>query len=117
MWQADETVHTVAEIPKGIAAQPHRRMAIDLQKPGDTAAVIVMSVGKKSMIHPGEINAQLHEYSDFIIGRMGLPYRERNMNIITIAIDAPQDVINALSGKLGRIPGVTAKAVTSKEQA
>ena len=47
---------------------------------------------------------------------MGLPYRERKMNIITIAVDAPQDTINALSGKLGHIPGVTAKAVCAKEQ-
>lgn len=79
--------------------------------------VAVIAIIAENVQASGEINAQLHEYSDFIIGRMGLPYRERNMNIITIAIDAPQDVINALSGKLGRIPGVTAKAVTSKEQA
>ena len=61
----------------------------------------------------GELNALLHEYGGYIIGRMGSPYREKCMNIISIAIDAPQDVISALSGRLGRLPGVQAKAVYS----
>lgn len=78
--------------------------------------VAVIAIIAEDIQASGEINLLLHEYSNFIIGRMGLPYRERNMNIITIAIDAPQDIINALSGKLGRIAGVTAKAVSSKEQ-
>ena len=55
----------------------------------------------------------LHEYGQYIIGRMGLPYRERNVHIISVAIDAPQDVINALSGKIGRLDGITAKTVYS----
>ena len=53
------------------------------------------------------------EYGSYIIGRMGLPYRERNVHIISVAIDAPQDVINALSGKIGRLDGITAKTVYS----
>ncbi len=61
----------------------------------------------------GQLNHLLHEYSRYIIGRMGIPYRERDVNIISIAIDAPQDVINALSGKIGRLQGVTAKTIYS----
>ena len=59
------------------------------------------------------LNKILHEYSGFIIGRMGIPYRERKVNIISVAVDAPQDVISALSGKIGRLPGITAKTVYS----
>ena len=61
---------------------------------------------------PG-LNQLLHEYASYIIGRMGLPYRERGVNIISVAIDAPQDVINALSGKIGRLAGITAKTIYS----
>ena len=59
------------------------------------------------------MNAILHEYRDVIVGRMGIPYREKNVHIISVAIDAPQDVINALSGKIGRLAGITAKTVYS----
>ncbi|WP_418823213.1 TM1266 family iron-only hydrogenase system putative regulator, partial [Ruminococcus sp.] len=51
----------------------------------------------------------------YIIGRMGLPYRERGMNIISVAVDAPQDVINSLAGKIGRLEGVTAKTLYSPQ--
>ena len=61
-----------------------------------------------------ELNNILHEYSEHIIGRMGLPYQERNISIISVAIDGPIDLINALSGKLGRLDGVSTKAVYSK---
>ena len=56
----------------------------------------------------------MHQYKEFIVGRMGLPYRERNVNIISIVIDAPGDVISALTGKAGMLKGVTAKALYSK---
>ena len=59
------------------------------------------------------MNEILHQYSEFIIGRMGIPYRSKGVNIISIAIDAPQDKISALSGKIGKLPGVTAKAAYS----
>ena len=59
------------------------------------------------------VNAILHEYGKFIIGRMGIPYREKGINLISVAIDAPQDIINALSGKVGRLKGVGAKTVLS----
>ena len=57
----------------------------------------------------GRINEILHEYGEYIIGRMGIPYRRRGIHIISLAVDAPQDVISALSGKLGRLEGVAAK--------
>ena len=60
------------------------------------------------------INELLHEYGKYIRGRMGLPYRERGLNIISIVIDAPANSISSLSGKLGRLKGVTSKAVYSK---
>ena len=59
------------------------------------------------------MNEILHQYSEYIIGRMGIPYRAKGINIISIAIDAPQDKISALSGKIGKLPGVTAKAAYS----
>jgi putative iron-only hydrogenase system regulator len=55
------------------------------------------------------LNTILHDYSGSIIGRMGLPYHKKRVNIISLAVDAPQDVTNALSGKLGRLEGVTVK--------
>ena len=60
-----------------------------------------------------QLNALLHEYSHYIVGRMGIPYKEKNVNIISVAIDAPKDKINALSGKIGRIKGITAKTIYS----
>lgn len=63
----------------------------------------------------GQLNALMSEYGEYIIGRMGVPYRARGVNIMSIAIDAPQDVINALSGKVGKIEGVSAKTAYSKK--
>lgn len=60
------------------------------------------------------VNQLLHEYGSFIIGRMGLPYEKKGVNIISVVVDAPMDKISALSGKLGRLPGVSAKALYSK---
>ena len=56
-----------------------------------------------------KMNALLHEVAQYIIGRMGIPYHSKNMNIISIAIDAPQDLTSEISGKIGRIDGVTVK--------
>ena len=61
-----------------------------------------------------EMNEILHQYSEYIIGRMGIPYRKRGISIISIAVDAPQDQISALSGKIGRLEGVSSKAAYSK---
>ena len=60
------------------------------------------------------VNEILHEFSEYIIGRMGIPYRQKKISIISIAVDAPQEKISALSGKIGRLSGVTAKAAYSK---
>ncbi len=59
------------------------------------------------------LNNILHEYSRYIIGRMGIPYKERNINIISLAVDAPQDAISTLSGKIGRIKGISVKTAYS----
>ncbi|MFR5601757.1 MAG: TM1266 family iron-only hydrogenase system putative regulator [Lachnospiraceae bacterium] len=61
-----------------------------------------------------QVNDVLHQYRSYIIGRMGLPYREKNISIISIVVDAPGDIISAISGKLGMIKGASAKAVYSK---
>ena len=61
-----------------------------------------------------KLNNILHDYSKYIIGRMGIPYHKRNISIISIVMDAPNDVISALSGKLGMLPNVTSKTVYSK---
>lgn len=61
-----------------------------------------------------QLNALLHEYGQFIIGRMGIPYRQRDINVIMVALDAPQDTISALSGKVGSLPGISAKTAYSK---
>lgn len=59
------------------------------------------------------LNALLHEFGEYIIGRMGIPYRARRINIVSIAIDAPQNVISALSGKIGNLPGISVKTAYS----
>ncbi len=61
-----------------------------------------------------QMNTILHEYGKYIIGRMGIPYHEKNVNIISIAVDAPQDIISSISGKVGRLSGVSAKTVYTK---
>lgn len=59
------------------------------------------------------MNSILHDYSSYIIGRMGIPYREKNISVISIAVDAPADIISALSGKLGMLRGISTKTVYS----
>lgn len=71
-------------------------------------AIIVEDTGAAE-----NVNNILHEYGKYIIGRMGIPYRSRQVNLISVAIDAPQDIISALSGKIGRLKGVSAKTVHS----
>lgn len=61
-----------------------------------------------------KVNALLHEYREYFIGRMGLPYRERGVSVISAVLDAPLSVINGLSGKLGMIDGVSSKVLTAK---
>ena len=61
-----------------------------------------------------QLNALLHDAGQYIIGRMGLPYRAKGVSIISVVLDAPQDVISALAGRIGRLPGVSAKTAYSK---
>lgn len=74
-------------------------------------AVISIIVENPEVI--STLNELLHEAGNYIIGRMGIPYREKGINIISIAIDAPQDMISSLSGKIGRLKGVSAKTAYS----
>ena len=75
-------------------------------------AVIAIVVEDSSSV--ADLNALLHEYSAYIIGRMGIPYPARQVSLISVAIDAPSDAISALTGKLGRLSGVTVKTAFSK---
>lgn len=61
-----------------------------------------------------KLNGLLHQYGEYIIGRMGVPYAKKQISVISVAIDAPNDIISALSGKLGALPGVSTKTVYSK---
>ena len=75
--------------------------------------VAVMGIIVENKESVEKLNAILHEYGEMIIGRMGIPYRQRGINIISIAIDAPQDTISALAGKLGNVEGVSVKTAYS----
>lgn len=77
--------------------------------------VAVLAVIVREGTAVAALNDLLHQYGAYIIGRMGVPYRQRGVNVISVALDAPQDIISALSGKLGRLPGVTAKTVYAPE--
>ncbi len=74
-------------------------------------AVIAIIVEQGSSTQ--ELNRLLHDAGPYIIGRMGIPYRQRGINIISVAIDAPQNVISALSGAIGRLPGVSTRTAYS----
>ena len=74
-------------------------------------AVIGIIVENKNSIEA--LNAILHDFGDAIIGRMGIPYRQKGLNIISVVIDAPQDVISALAGKIGALEGVSSKTAFS----
>ncbi len=72
--------------------------------------VAVIGIIVKETESTGRLNTLLHEYGSYIVGRMGIPYQKRGINIVSIAIDAPTDVISALTGKIGRLPGISVKA-------
>ena len=75
--------------------------------------VAVMGIIVENSDSVPTLNELLHEYADYIIGRMGLPYKKRGVSIVSIAIDAPQNVISALTGKIGRLDGVSVKTAYS----
>ncbi len=74
-------------------------------------AVVAIVVEERDSVE--KLNEILHDYSTYIIGRMGIPYRSRGINIISVVVDAPHDVISALSGKIGNLKGVSAKTAYS----
>ena len=82
--------------------------------------VAVMGIIVENNASVEKLNSLLHDYGEYIIGRMGIPYRKKNINIISVAIDASQEIISALSGKIGKLDGISVKTaysnVTSKEE-
>ncbi len=76
--------------------------------------VAVISIIVEDQESPEDINRILHSYRQYIIGRMGIPYREKGINIISVAVDAPENEITALSGKIGRLAGVSTKTAYSR---
>lgn len=77
--------------------------------------IAILGIIVENMDSVSEVNELLHEYNKYIIGRMEMPYREKNVSVISIVMDAPNNVISAVSGKLGMLDGVSAKAVYSKK--
>ena len=77
--------------------------------------ISVISIIAENTEASSAINSLLHEFGQYIVGRMGIPYREKNLSIICIVLDAPSDITSALSGKLGMIKGVSTKTVTTKQ--
>ncbi|MBQ6468307.1 MAG: iron-only hydrogenase system regulator [Clostridia bacterium] len=75
--------------------------------------VAVISMIVENPESTAKLNSVLHDYSEYIIGRMGIPYKEKNLSVISIVLDAPQDVISALAGKTGSIDGVSSKTSLS----
>ena len=61
-----------------------------------------------------KLNAVLHDFSEYIVGRMGIPYKLKKISVLSVVVDAPQETINSLTGKLGMLEGVTAKTLISK---
>lgn len=86
-------------------------MEANIDKPS-RVAILAIVVEDRSQVE--KLNHILHENGTYIIGRMGLPYDKKDISLISVAMDAPQDIISAVSGKIGKLPGVTAKAVYSR---
>ena len=77
--------------------------------------IAVMGIIVEDVDSVEDLNSVLHDYGAYIIGRMGIPYRDRGLNIVSIAIDAPQDIIAALAGKIGNIEGISVKTAYSNK--
>lgn len=78
---------------------------------GTRVAVMAIIVEKGEAVE--KLNALLHEFSPYIIGRMGIPYKQKEISVVSVAMDAPQDTISALAGKLGNIDGISVKTALS----
>lgn len=77
--------------------------------------VSIIGIIVENLESTDRLNDLLHEYGSYIIGRMGIPYQKKNMNIISIALDAPGDIINTLAGKIGMLDGISSKVVCSSK--
>ena len=79
-----------------------------------TTRVAIISIAVEKSGDVDKLNRILHEYSGYIIGRMGIPYAKREISLISVAIDAPADTISAMTGKIGMLEGITSKALDAK---
>lgn len=77
--------------------------------------IAILGIIVEDLESASAVNELLHEYHDYVVGRMGMPYREKQLSVISVVLDAPNNTISALSGKLGMLSGVSAKAVYSKK--
>lgn len=85
-----------------------------MQEKQQDSRVTLVGIMVENTDSVARINGLLHEYGSYIIGRMGIPYHEKQLNIISVVMDAPQSVVSALSGKLGMLPGVSTKCLYGK---
>ena len=79
----------------------------------ENTRIAVLSIIVEDSESTAKLNEMIHDYAEYVVGRMGIPYREKKINIISIAVDAPQDIISAMSGKIGKLDGVSAKTAYS----
>ena len=79
--------------------------------------IALIGIIVESTEHIDDLNRLLSSYGKYVVGRMGIPYRERNISIISIAVDAPNDIISALSGKIGMLSGISTKTIYAKTPA
>lgn len=77
--------------------------------------VALIGIIVENMEETDRLNRILHDYAEYIIGRMGIPYSKKKMNVISIAMDAPEEKISALSGKIGMLKGISAKVIYGKK--
>ena len=80
----------------------------------ENTRIAVLSIIVEDSESTAKLKEMIHDYAEYVVGRMGIPYREKNISIISLVIDAPQTKISELSGKIGRLSGVTAKAAYAK---
>ncbi|MCD8220590.1 MAG: iron-only hydrogenase system regulator [Clostridiales bacterium] len=81
----------------------------------DKSRIVLIGILVERTESVASVNEILHQYGTYIIGRMGIPYREKKVNVISIVMDAPNDVVSAVSGRLGQLPGVQSKALYARK--
>ena len=85
-----------------------------MSEANEASRLAVLSVIVEARENAAAVNAYLSEYGEYIVGRMGIPYREKGVSVISVVLDAPASAVNALTGKIGQLGGVTAKTLFSK---